>query len=156
MFMNEIVQEVDVNKYNLDELIAKFDPWYWRDGRPSTFTHSWTINREINTFLVKVSSFEEVGFSGRAEPTNKDLFVLNFDGVEYQVIIKRLAISSSNFNDSPFNIFWKILEISPQCSSKASEDELLNLIMDALIVYGHRGALRQVPNTVVKFIKAEN
>lgn len=157
MFTNEMITEDDINKYDLDNMLKTLNPWVWRNGRPSIFKHNWTVDRERNAFLIYVGLVEEVGRSGRNEPTNKHIFILNYYGSQYKVLLEKLLNSSSSFNDSPFNIYWRILEITPISLFFDKENEIINAVKDAVAVYGHRGALLQIPNTVVEFdTKAEN
>lgn len=47
-------------------------------------------------------------------------------------------------------IVWDLISISPKSLDDMSEDEIRNIVKEALEVYGHRGASKQVPKTTVE------
>ncbi|WP_037588120.1 hypothetical protein [Stenoxybacter acetivorans] len=155
-FVNEIVSEEDIQKYGLDELMSDFNPFslYWRKNikeRPSTFRHAWTIDRERNIYFMLVKRIDETGPSGRPEPTNKSIFILDFQGRRVCITVER-AYCSPSFSDNPFQIVWDLLEIDASAVPKMPKTEVIDILKEALLVYGYEGAKYQkVPNTVVKF-----
>lgn len=149
-FVNEIVSEKDAQNFGLDELKREFDQWAWRDGRPEGFVHAWTIDNEHGIWLVLVKSIEEVGPSGRPEPTTKSVFILDWNGLRIRFLMDRVSCSSS-FSDTPFHVVWNLIEMDAPTALGLPRDAVLSALKEALIAYGYRGAHRQVPNTLVEF-----
>jgi len=150
-FVNEIVSEEDIKKYGLDELMKEFCSWAWREGRPATFVHAWTIDRSRDIYLVFVKSIEEVGQSGRPQPTTKKVCVLSWQGKRVQFTIDRAKGSSSMLDEVPFRIVWELVQLDVSQLPDVPRGEIVNAVKEALAVFGHRGSHRQVPNTVVDF-----
>ena len=151
-FINEIVLEEDIQKYGLDELKKKFSPYTWMDGRPKEFWHAWTIDRERNIYFMPVKMVEEVGPSGRPEPTSKAIFILNIQGVNIRVFLDRIRCPNS-FSDTPFVISWSLLEIDDSEELHLfSTGDVVQILKEALTAYGYRGAYsNQAPNSKVEF-----
>ena len=151
-FVNEIVSEKDIQKYKLDELKKEFNPYTWMNGRPRGFWHVWTIDRERNIYFMLVKMVEEVGPSGRPEPTSKSIFILNIQGVNVRVLLDRIRCPKS-FSDTPFIIGWSLLEISTSAGLDLSRTgAVIQILKEALTIYGYRGAYsKQAPNTTVEF-----
>jgi hypothetical protein len=150
-FVNEIVSEEDIRKYRLDELMHHFRSFAWRSGRPSTFTHTWTIDRERDVYFIPVKTIEEIGPSGRPEPTRRRVCILNWQGTRVELTIDRAAGSSSNHSDSPFRIVWELISIDQSQLSDVSREEVLRVLKEALVAYGDYGLHGQVPDTVIEF-----
>lgn len=150
-FVNEIVSEEDIQKYGLDEIKKKFDPYGWKE-RPKFFTHAWTIDRERDIYFMQAKMVEENGPSGRPEPTSKYIFILNIQGREVQVLLKRIRCPKS-FSDSPFIIGWSLLEITDLAALDLSKvDSVIQTLKEALTTYGYEGAKHKpIPNTIVEF-----
>jgi hypothetical protein len=150
-FVNEIVSEEDVQKNGLDQLLTEFNQFSWQDGRPLGFIHAWTVDRERNIFYLPVQTVEVVGPSGRPEPTTKKVGILNWQGKSIRLIINRTPESSSRFKESPFKIIWELVEIDLTQVADVPVTKVLQVLKEALITYGHRGAHHQVNNTIVEF-----
>ena len=150
-FVNEIVSEEDIETHGLDDLYAEFSPLKWRDGRPATFKHAWTVDRERSFYFAVVKQVEETGPSGRSEPTQKYVCVLNCQGSRVLIETRRTSNSSVLFSDSPFRIVWELLAINTSQLPQVPREHVIGILKEALTVFGHRGAHRQVPNTVVQF-----
>ena len=150
-FVNEIVSEEDIKKFGLDELMREFRSYTWRNGRPSTFVHAWTIDRGRGIFFVPVKVVEEIGPSGRPEPTRRDICILGWQGKRVQLTIDRGAGSSVQFADSPFRIVWELVDINTSQIPEMPREEIIGVLKEALTVFGHDGVHWQVPNTVVEF-----
>lgn len=150
-FVNEIVSEEDIQKYQLDEIKKEFNPYSWINGRPEGFWHVWTVDRERDIYFMQVNMIEECGPSGRPEPTSKYIFILNIQGKGVRVLLKRVRCPKS-FSDSPFIIGWSLLEIDIPKTFSLHRDDVFQLLKEALTTYGYRGAYsEQVPNTIVEF-----
>jgi hypothetical protein len=150
-FVNELVSEDDIRKYALDEVKAKFNSWSWREGRPVGFRHNWTIDRERNVYLMQAKTVEKAGSSGLAEPTARSIWILNWEGIPIRIELEKLPASSFEFSDSPFRVVWALIDMDTSPVRNVSRLEILQVLKDALMTYGYRGAQRQLPNTVVEF-----
>lgn len=150
-FVNEIVSEEDIKEYGLDELMREFSPWPWREGRPVTFVHAWTIDRERDIYFVLVKSVEEVGQSGRPQPTPKKVCILGWHGKRVRLTIDRAKGSSVMVNEVPFRIVWDLVDLDASQLPDVSRSELVQVLKEALTTYGQMGVHYQVPNTVVEF-----
>lgn len=151
MFINEIVSEEDVGKYCLDELKKEHDPWAWRNGRPEGFWHAWTVDRDNDIYFYPLKVIDEIGPSGRSEPTNKTTSIICIKGVVIKLIVERVYCSAS-FADSPFRVVWGVEWVEEFMSPDISKDDLVAVLKEALSVYGYRGAYgRAVAGIVVGF-----
>ncbi|WP_037585256.1 hypothetical protein [Stenoxybacter acetivorans] len=152
-FVNERVSEEDIQKYGLDELMREFFPFdrEWKNGRPSGFWYSWTIDRNRGIYFLITKTITETGDSGRPEPTNKRIAILNFQGKRISLIIKRTYCSPS-FSDNPFLVAWSLLEINTLEVHEIDRTNIIDILKEALSVYGYRGAYsNRATNVVVKF-----
>lgn len=150
-FVNEIVSEENIKKYDLDALMREFSSFAWREGRPSTFVHAWTIDRERDIYFIPVQTVEEVGQSGRPQPTQRKICILDWQGKRVRLMIDRAAGSSVKHADSPFRIVWELLQLDTSHIPDVAHNEVIDVLKAALTAYGNFGAHRQVPNTVVEF-----
>jgi hypothetical protein len=152
-FINERISEQEIAAYRMDELQQQFRPDSrgWRDGRPGGFIHIWTIDRENDVFLVPVHIIHDVGPSGRLEPTSRSVWVLCVHGRRARVVLERTADSSVKFEQTPYRICWRLIELDRLEIADVPLERLVELLKDALTVYGEFGALLQVPSTHVEF-----
>lgn len=146
-FVNELVSEEDIRNYRLDELLAGFHEFTWRNGRPSGFIHAWTIDRDISSFLIRVKGIHQDGPSGRPEPTTQEVFVYVANGVRVLITLDHSG-GSSSFSEVPFVVVRRLVDID--IPANVPQEAIINTLKDALTTYGYGGALRQVPNTIVK------
>ncbi|WP_037585994.1 hypothetical protein [Stenoxybacter acetivorans] len=152
-FVNEIVSEEDIQKYGLDELMRGFFPSdrEWKNGRPSGFWHAWTIDRDKDIYFIMAKTIMETGMSGRPEPTNKRVAVLNFQRRRVPLIIERTHCPHS-FSDNPFLLAWDLLEIDISNVPEMSKESVIAVLKEALTIYEYDGAYsKKIPNAVVKF-----
>jgi hypothetical protein len=150
-FVNEFVSEEDVEKYGLDQLMKMYDKWGWRNGRPSIYKHSWTIDRERGVFAKPLMTWQEVGPSGRSEPTAKTTWVVDVEGQRATAVLDRAAASSVRLADSPYRIVWNLVHLDLSSAPNLTEAWVLSLLKEALTAYGQMGVFFQAPNTVVSF-----
>lgn len=150
-FLNELVSEADVQEQRLDELRAHYSSWSWRDGRPPGFVHDWTVDRSRGIYLLFVKWIEEAGPSGRPEPTRSSIWILDVGGSRIRIVLEKTERSSGSFRESPFLVEWKLRETSIPRECQLEQAALIGVLKEALAVYGYRGALRQIENTVVQF-----
>jgi hypothetical protein len=148
-FVNEFISEEDLQKHKLEELWKSYDAWSWRNGRPDFFNPEWVIDRERNAFLVRVLNWMEVGRSGRSEPTPKCTWILDIGGHRIEVVLFEVPGTWYSFTESPFRVEWNLVDILTPHENVASREEVLQMLRDALMVFGYDGARRQIPNTIV-------
>ena len=147
-FVNEFPSEEDLRIFRLDELLAEFHPYEWREGRPSSFKHSWTVDKSRNAYLVRVKMITEVGPSGREEPTTLDVFAFFLDELKILATLDK-AGGSTSFKDSPFLVTYRLIEINWPEDSIIERNNIISALKEALVIYGYWGALWQVENTIV-------
>lgn len=150
-FRNELISEQDIAAYGLDDRMRSFYPWGWRAGRPVGFVYHWVVDHKRKIFLLPLGNVEEVGPSGRPEPTRKSRWLMQFEGHWITVTLEKAATSSTSFSESPFRMTWKLSDIDKGSFPNQRMTEVLAALREALEVYGYRGAVRQVPRTVVHF-----
>jgi hypothetical protein len=149
-FVNEYIPEEDVKKYGLDELMASFHQWSWREGRPETFKHYWTIDRDRDIYLLLAKVVEDTGPSGRNEPTSQRLFILGWEGRQIKVLLELGDETSKKFAESPYRIVWKLSDLDTSGTSQPSRETILQNLCQALAVFGSDGIRWQVSNTKVE------
>lgn len=149
-FVNEFVSEVDIKRHGLDELMRKHNHWNWRDGRPSTFRHAWTIDRERNAFALPLFSWTD-DRSDRPMATRKQSWVVDWQGYRAIAVIDRAPSSSSDLNDAPYRINWVLVDLDLTSAGNLSREQALMLLKEALTVYGHLGLYLQPTVTDVTF-----
>lgn len=150
-FVNEFVPEEDVKKYDLDGLLNSYNPYSLNKLPHAGFKHSWTVDRERGGYFLPVKTVEEVGASGRNEPTNRKIFVLGWQDKTFSVELALSPETSSKIHAVPFKIVWELVRITPSELPDVLTKEILEIAKEALAVYGLWGVHRQVPNTSVEF-----
>lgn len=153
-FVNEVVPEGDIDKHQIDELIAELNSFSWAQGRPAGFKHSWTIDRSRDAYLVHVKQENTDGASGRNEPGSIHTFALIVNGLRWLIRVDKTGTSSS-IRENPFLVKYKLLEISCPDGHEAEQQTILSICKEALIAYGFWGAWMQVDNTIVEFCEWE-
>lgn len=152
-FINELVSEADFEKYSLEELLAEFNPYGRKRGRNPGFVPAWTIDRERGMYLIPVKSIQESGPSGLPEPTGRTVYALSCQGRRALFTIERVwAAGSRSSSDSPFRVVWDLKGIDTSGLPDLPQETVIGWLKEALTAFGHAGAHRQVPNTVVTFL----
>lgn len=149
-FVNQVITDCDVDKYSLDEIMRKADPASWREGRPIGFVYHWTVDRERGMFLLPIDVIQEIGASGRPEPTGRSRWLLDAGGQRAWVTLELAEGSSKRFSDAPFRIVWDLvhMDLGPGDLDARGATSLLR---EALTVHGQRGAQSRVPAAQVEF-----
>ena len=148
-FVNERVSDEDIKKHGLDELVKKYNQGSWADGRPSVFTHAWTIDRDRGVFAILIRTWDAVGASGRAEPTHKTTWLLDVQGERAEVVVDRAPGSSSSLADKPYRIIWNLVHLDMSSGRSLKEKAVLDLLKEALTAYGLMGVRLQADSTHV-------
>lgn len=148
-FVNEMVSEEDIKEHGLDSLKRSYYPFEWRNGRPSSFAPAWVVDRDRSMYAMPIYTVQEVGRSGRQEPTTKQVWVIGWRDKLGRCVLDRGSESSTSIHDSPYRIHWRLLELDMGDLAALSRDAVAEAVKEALSAYGHAGAHKQVPNTIV-------
>ncbi|MFV1873327.1 MAG: hypothetical protein ACMZ64_08420 [Oleiphilus sp.] len=148
-FINEYVSEQDVEQNKLDQLLNKYVETEFDKFPKDNYAHKWTKDIDKNIFLVEVKLIQEVGPSGRLEPTNRQIFVLSIEGEQVEFEVEECSDSSKKLYENPFIINWRILKQQPHCLPTHSHTQIIALFKEALTCFGYAGARKQIPNTIV-------
>ncbi|MEW8693466.1 MAG: hypothetical protein AB2535_20725 [Candidatus Thiodiazotropha endolucinida] len=142
-FVNEFASDEDIEKYDLNGIWDQYHPL--RKGKYYLGQRPWfTIDRDQNIFFMVLGS-------GREEQCNRKKILLWIDGYQVVVEIELAKGSSPNTNDQPFKRIWGLIGVHPQEGVSKTQKEIINILKEALIVYGYFGVHHQVSNTIVKF-----
>lgn len=144
-FVNEYVSEEDIKKYKLDEAFLKRNPAYKYGGIPSSFRHHWTVDHARNIYLMRVIT------PGRDFEPPWQGFLLDWDGKEFLCKLEYGPGRSSKYSETPFVIVWSLLGIDPDHLHHMQREQVVEVLKEALTVFGSAGITHQVPNTIVKF-----
>lgn len=132
-FVNEVVSDSDIDKYGL--------PFKKGSGR------YWTRDVERDMYLWG-------GLSGNPAH-GEDIegrFYLYVGGMEIYIVVLP-GTWSAKFSESPYVISWKSLEhVRPSDLGKIRKDRFLEILKEALTVYGRNGREnRYTPTRIIKF-----
>ena len=129
---------------------------YFAAGRRNSFNResdaagvSWNLryvlgDRKRNIFFMTIEQ-------GREEHSNRTTALLWIDGQRVVVEIDLAKGSSSNINDVPFRRVWELVGVHPQQGFRETHERIIELLKEALTIYGFFGVHKQVPNTIVEF-----
>lgn len=134
-FVNEYVAPDDVHAYGLDALWDKFHPSL-KGRRLPGFQYAWTVDREHGVFLMRMTT-------GKEEYSNQVTFYLSLQGVPVLVVVSKDATKDG--------CIWNLVNMELPSGSDLSRETVLDVLRDALKVYGYRGAYQQEPNYQVHF-----
>lgn len=149
-YVSEYVEEKHVNKYSLLEMLKRSfanDDW----SPNSTYRYMWSFDRKNENFLIHLKNIAADGFSGRPEPTAKELFLFFYNKEEYLVTLEMDESSSSNFKDSPFLIRWNLCDLKKQGVKINCSDDFISNLKESLVAFQYDGVRYSIPNTVVEF-----
>lgn len=142
-FVNEYVSEEDIKKYDLVDIWLQAHPLDRKDGGPPpTYRFNWTIDRDRDIYLICV------GGGGYDQFYTE--WVLYWKGRPVTVRLKMPGEGSKSFSEQPYRIVWAMDHLFLKCSDDERQ-AFLQVLKEALTVYGSRGILHQVPNTTVSF-----
>ncbi|MES9814882.1 MAG: hypothetical protein ABW159_18735, partial [Candidatus Thiodiazotropha sp.] len=61
------------------------------------------------------------------------------------------GLNPNGLKTDPYTMRWELVGIHPQNNLGKTQNEIINILKEALTAYGHLGVHKQVPNTVVEF-----
>ena len=86
--------------------------------------------------------------------TGEAIFILHYKGENIEIVLRDVfEESSSKLTDNPFYVTWKLDRIKkPEALKDVSDEEIIELLREALNAYGTRGIETSVPfeNIIVK------
>ena len=142
-FVNEYATDEDIEKYNLYGIWDKYHPLrkgkYYSGKRPAI-----TINREKNIFLLKVGgSWEDVPSRSR--------FLLWINGSHTIIDLNTMKGKGLKVLDSNYIKKWDLVGIYPEKDINLSENEIISILKEALVIYGLLGVYNPKPDINVEF-----
>ena len=141
-FVNEYISDEDVEKYGIAQLREELH--FFHATREQW---DWTRDRERDAYLIKVHHL------GRdLEPEDW----LLYEKGRYCAVMLHRGGGSKKLVERPFRILWHFDGFCDgwlRCPVPAEEEQpqVIQLLKEALTVYGLMGIDRQVPDTIVSF-----
>ena len=143
-FVNEYISEEDIKKWNLDDVIFRYNPTYKSKGIPFGHKFMWTIDRDQCVYLVCVRL-------GREERSSQSTWVLKAGDQEVEIEMDLADGGSTSYKEVPYIVIWDLVRISRVNSTSIGRKKVIDLLKEALTVYGDNGVNSYVDNVVVKF-----
>lgn len=147
-FVNEHINDEDIEKFQIDELMNNVQSKNSkREKKPfpsRNYKHHWTIDKEREIWFMWTDTPNDPLEPSRY--TGERFFVLTYKGKSIEVVLRKVFKESSRkLTDNPFNIVWSLDRITPEFIEELSYEEIIELIKEALSVYGTRGIKTPVP-----------
>jgi len=147
-FVNEYISDENIEKFQINELMNSYrvDKWH-RGPKPfpkKYYTHLWTIDKARESWFMWVHDPHDPLEPSRY--TGEDIFILNCKGKSIEVVLRQVFEESSRkLTDNPFNVVWTLERITPEAIEELSYEEIIEMVKQALSVYGTRGIKTPVP-----------
>jgi len=141
-FVNEYVSQEDIKKYGLAELHRRCSHKAnnYNAARDGLHDKSqWTIDREREIWFMRLGIRK---IPGEIPPIylGNDIYILHYKGKNIEVVMEdNRKDGSTKFSDNPFRIRWDILSISSSLLDGVQTEEIIELIQEAMEVYGLSG-----------------
>ncbi len=140
-FVNEYVSDEDIKKYNLDRVWLDRNAVYKIEGKlPSGFRHKWTVDRESDTYFMVVG--------GGGYDRNVTRCLLYRGGQFWDIELAKPGEGSNDFSEQPYRIVWALETINLRRPETAHR-EVIQVLKEALTVYGYAGPRSQAPGTTL-------
>lgn len=144
-FVNEYVSQEEIEKFDLYGLKKKYDPHSTFKKEHMSFY--WVIDRDRKVWFKFVTSVKDPEYEHQY--THEKVFILHINDTNIEVRVWKAKREGHAVN-GPMLIVWDLISITPKSIENVSEEEIKNLVKEALEVYGEDGASWQVPNTTVE------
>ncbi len=144
-FTNEYVSQEDREKFDLYGLHKKYQPY--SKFRKDELTYDWVIDRERKIWFKFVTMMDDPEYEHQY--TKEHVFVLQINDTKIEVRLWNVK-REGHAIDGPMLVVWDLLSISPKSLEDVSEDEIKNIVKEALDVFGYGGQGLEVPNTTVQ------
>ena len=150
-FINERIEDEDINKYNLMELWDKYKADETIKVLNSDKPYSFAIDREKDNWLIYIARVKHESWEPKHQSyTNEHIFILYYDNHPYEVRLLRKKYEAQFSEDGNKvlvrTIDWELKSITPEPSNI---DEFKSLLKEALEVYGERGLSSQDKKHVI-------
>jgi hypothetical protein len=147
-FVNEYISDENIDKFQIDELMNNVQSKNSkREKKPfpsQNYKHHWTVDKEREIWFMWTDTPNDPLEPSRF--TGERFFVLDYKGESIEVVLKKIFKESSRkLTDNPFNIVWTLDRISPESIEELSYEEIIELVKEALGVYGTSGIKTPVP-----------
>jgi len=147
-FVNEYISNENIERFQIDELMNNYRVEEWHRGpKPfpnNHYTHRWTIDEERESWFMWVHDPHKPDH--REGYTGERIFILNYKGKRVEVVLRKVFKESSRkLTDNPFNIVWMLDRIAPEFIEELTNEEIIELVKEALGVYGIDGLKTPVP-----------
>ena len=142
-FINEYISEEDIEKYQINEVMNS----YQGEGEfpKKYYKHLWTIDKEKESWFMWVDMPHEPLDHTRF--TGERIFILHYKGKNIEIVLRKIFEESSEvLTDNPFYVTWKLDRINkPKELYDVSDSEIIEILKEALEVYGTRGIKTSIP-----------
>ena len=149
-FINEYISKEDIEKYQINELMNSYRKS--QDFPDKFYPHRWTIDKERESWFMWVHDPKDPLDYTRY--TGENIFILHYKGENIEIVLRNASEESSRkLTDNPFYVTWKLDRIKkPEALKDVSDEEIIEVLKEALNAYGTRGIKTSVPfeNTIVK------
>ena len=149
-FINEYISEQNIEKYQINKVMNS----YQGEGQfpKKYYTHLWTIDKERESWFMWVDMPKDPLDYTRY--TGERIFILHYKGKNIEIVLRKVFDESSEIKtDKPFYVTWKLDRINkPEALKDVSDEEIIEVLREALNAYGTRGIETSVPfeNMIVK------
>ncbi len=143
-FVNEFASKEDIEKYDLEGLMDKYRPIY-KGKQFELSPPKITIDRERNVFYMNYRR-------GTEEHQNRTSAILWWDKQCVIVEIDLVPGHTGKYHKGePLKLVKRLAGYFPQEGFDKPRDLVIEVLKEALTVFGVNGAGMQVPNTIVEF-----
>ena len=151
-FVNEYVCDPDIKKYKLQEIHP-----IEQERLDERLTHyRWAIDREREIWFT-FKNYERSGWADARDPeylTGNEIYVLHYKGENIEILLRRDYDEEDKknkvSNKNPYYIIWKLVRINkPENLKDISDEEIIEVLKEALSVYGTMGIHRYVPQETI-------
>ena len=147
-FVNEYISDENIEKFQINELMngiqSKYSKREVKFFPDKYYKHRWTIDKERESWFMWVDAPHDPLEPSRY--TGEDIFILNCKGKSIEVVLRQVFEESSRkLTDNPFNVVWTLDRITPQSLEELTYEEIMEMVKEALNVYGTRGIKTPVP-----------
>lgn len=147
-FVNEYISDKNIKKFQIYELMnnvqSKNSKRQKKPFPDKYYKHHWTIDKEREIWFMWTDTPNDPLEPSRY--TGERFFILNYKGESIEVVLRKIFDESSRkLTDNPFHIVWSLDRITPESIEELSYKEIIELVKEALCVYGTAGIKTSEP-----------
>ena len=147
-FVNEYISDENIEKFQINELMNSYQVEQgYRGQKPfpdKYYKHHWTIDKERESWFMWVDTPHDSLEPSRY--TGERFFIFNYQDKNIEVVLRKVfEESSSKLTDNPFNVVWRLDCITPESIEELSHEDIVELVKEALNVYGVEGVEISIP-----------